>query len=411
MTYNKNLSIKSANVVSISGSHIELTGSTYGSYVSGTIGEFTTLTASNLVAGGVKYPTSDGDAGQILVTDGVGNLGFQDITLTINVKNLEATTITKGTPLYVTASGTSGNIAGVYRADAGNENRMPAACVADQNIAAGAEGLAILSGFISGVDTSTFASGEEVYVAVGGGYTNIRPTGSAKVQPLGYVEKVDLTNGSGIVKGPGHFWELPNITAGHFWVGASNGVPTTVASSSFAKLADNNTFTGTNNFSILTASAIDVDTITAREYYTELVSASIIYESGSTKFGNSSDDTHQFTGSVNIDGTLTATAKSFDIEHPTKQGMRLRYGSLEGAENGVYVRGLTTQAMIELPEHWTGLVDEETITVNLTPVGSYQTVWVDKIEENKVYIGGNLVKCYFTVFGERKDIPKLLVEY
>ena len=133
--------------------------------------------------------------------------------------------------------------------------------------------------------------------------------------------------------------------------------------------------------------------------------------SGATKFGNSSDDTHQFTGSVNIDGTLTATAKSFDIEHPTKQGMRLRYGSLEGAENGVYVRGLTTQAMIELPEHWTGLVDEETITVNLTPVGSYQTVWVDKIEENKVYIGGNLVKCYFTVFGERKDIPKLLVEY
>ena len=44
-------------------------------------------------------------------------------------------------------------------------------------------------------------------------------------------------------------------------------------------------------------------------------------------------------GAVNITGTLTATAKSFDIPHPTKTDMRLRYGSLEGPENGVYVRG------------------------------------------------------------------------
>jgi hypothetical protein len=46
--------------------------------------------------------------------------------------------------------------------------------------------------------------------------------------------------------------------------------------------------------------------ITAQEYYTEFVSASIIYESGSTKFGNDSTDTHQFSGSVSISGTLTA---------------------------------------------------------------------------------------------------------
>ena len=133
--------------------------------------------------------------------------------------------------------------------------------------------------------------------------------------------------------------------------------------------------------------------------------------SGSTIFGRLSSDTHEFSGSVNVSGTLTATAKSFDIEHPTKEGMRLRYGSLEGAENGVYVRGMTTGSVIELPEHWTGLVDEETITVNLTPYGTSQQLWVKKIEDNKVYIGGKLNKCFFTVFGERKDIDKLVVEY
>lgn len=44
--------------------------------------------------------------------------------------------------------------------------------------------------------------------------------------------------------------------------------------------------------------------LTAQEYHTELVSASIIYESGSTKFGNSLDDIHAITGSVGISGSL-----------------------------------------------------------------------------------------------------------
>jgi hypothetical protein len=44
--------------------------------------------------------------------------------------------------------------------------------------------------------------------------------------------------------------------------------------------------------------------VVAQTFETQLVSASIIYESGSTKFGDSMDDTHQFTGSVQISGSL-----------------------------------------------------------------------------------------------------------
>ena len=43
--------------------------------------------------------------------------------------------------------------------------------------------------------------------------------------------------------------------------------------------------------------------LTAQEFYTEIVSASIIFESGSSLFGNSLDDTHQFTGSLLISGS------------------------------------------------------------------------------------------------------------
>ena len=46
-------------------------------------------------------------------------------------------------------------------------------------------------------------------------------------------------------------------------------------------------------------------TLTAQEFHTEVTSASIIFTSGSTIFGDSSDDVHNMTGSLNITGSLT----------------------------------------------------------------------------------------------------------
>jgi hypothetical protein len=43
--------------------------------------------------------------------------------------------------------------------------------------------------------------------------------------------------------------------------------------------------------------------VTAQQFYTEVVSSSIIYESGSTQFGDSLDDTHRITGSLQITGS------------------------------------------------------------------------------------------------------------
>lgn len=52
--------------------------------------------------------------------------------------------------------------------------------------------------------------------------------------------------------------------------------------------------------------------VTAQEYHTELISASILFESGSSKFGDSFDDTHIFTGSVNITGSFSINGVDFD---------------------------------------------------------------------------------------------------
>jgi len=43
--------------------------------------------------------------------------------------------------------------------------------------------------------------------------------------------------------------------------------------------------------------------VTAQQFYTEFVSSSIIYESGSTQFGDTTDDTHRITGSLQITGS------------------------------------------------------------------------------------------------------------
>ena len=95
--------------------------------------------------------------------------------------------------------------------------------------------------------------------------------------------------------------------------------------------------------------------------------------------------------------------------------MKLRYGSLEGPENGVYVRGrLKGNDTIELPDYWTGLVDEETITVNLTPIGRKAPLHsVVDIAENTVIVesANDAIDCFYTVFGERKDVEKLEVEF
>ena len=113
--------------------------------------------------------------------------------------------------------------------------------------------------------------------------------------------------------------------------------------------------------------------------------------------------------------------KSFDIVHPTKgKGHRLRYGCLEGPELGVYVRGvLQGTNEIELPDYWKDLVDEDSITVQLTPIGAHQSLCyaVAKMKD-KVSIlvnphGFNVhtIHCSYIVHGTRKDLDPMIVEY
>ena len=111
-----------------------------------------------------------------------------------------------------------------------------------------------------------------------------------------------------------------------------------------------------------------------------------------------------------------ALPKKFDIVHPSLgEGSRLAHACIEGAEVGVYHRGrVKNEKVIILPSYWKDLVHETSISVQLQPIGAHQDVIVKRWDSEKIYLqarGGMPIDCFFHVYGERKDINPLTVEY
>ena len=118
-------------------------------------------------------------------------------------------------------------------------------------------------------------------------------------------------------------------------------------------------------------------------------------------------------GTAHVTGAFSAGSKSFLIDHPTKENHMLQYGSLEGPEFGVYVRGKTDLSEIELPEVWIGLVHEGSITVSFTPRGKFLPLFLNKIENNTIYVGGTEGGVFYdyVIYGTRKDVDDLVTEF
>jgi hypothetical protein len=255
---------------------------------------------SHFTASGINYPTVDGTVGQVIITDGAGNLSFSPVENTaIVIKNVSGGTIAKGTPCYITSSGTSGNLAGVWPADASNPARMPAGVIAGETLNNGDEGVGLINGYIGGVDTSAFNAGDSIYVKAGGGYTNVRPTGSSiLVQKLGNVEKSAI-NGSGVINGPAYYNDLPNIQSGYTWVGNNNGVAVAIATSSIqnvvsSSFASTASFATTSISSSFASTASNITPVISNDVDTRVITAN----------GN---------GTLNAEGNLTFNGQTLSV--------------------------------------------------------------------------------------------------
>jgi hypothetical protein len=201
-----NLDVNGNSIVSVSGGDIAITPDADG----------------QIVLDGLNWPISDGTDGQVLVTDGAGELTFDDIPpVQVDATNNTASAIAAGTPVYQT--GVSGQNITIAPADASSASTMPAIGVTKGAISAsGGTGVVVVSGFLKGINTSTYTAGDTLYVANGGGFTtslsNLTGEGNL-IENLGKVVKSDASAGSIIVTGAGRANATPNLNNGNFFLG------------------------------------------------------------------------------------------------------------------------------------------------------------------------------------------------
>jgi hypothetical protein len=117
---------------------------------------------------------------------------------------------------------------------------------------------------------------------------------------------------------------------------------------SFGSLKVNDTLTVNHGVSVIsgslgvTSDLTVLGAINARQFNISTISSSVLYESGSSKFGNTSDDIHEFTGSVNVTGSLYLN------------GIDLSQGNNSGSFSGSFQgdgSGLTGVVSDELPRN------------------------------------------------------------
>lgn len=187
-------------------------------------------------------------------------------------------------------------------------------------------------------------------------------------------------------------WTLPDST----------GTLAITTDYTLAAVLANGTTSGGNN---MTISAGDTFTIT------DGTTNGIFYDNG-TSVVNSANLTYDGTDVTITSGDLYADNKFFRIPH---QGERekgskdawLVYSVIEGPEAAVYFRGKTRDKRVKLPEEWGWLVDEDSITAQVTPVGDFAQVCYEVENDYLILYSDKDIEFSYVVYGERKDRGKL----
>jgi hypothetical protein len=178
-------------------------------------------------AGLVDSNNSSGSAGQVLTSTGVGVDWIEPTLLPAESAEKVIQTVrfgeavSKGDPLVITGYHGSNGPAIVERADATDATKMPAYGVALEDYAKNATGLMIAVGDFNDFDTSSYSIGDTLYVAVGGGMTNVKPTGTALIQNMGIVSRSNANNGDVEIVAIGRTNDVPNLPTGRLFVGTA----------------------------------------------------------------------------------------------------------------------------------------------------------------------------------------------
>jgi hypothetical protein len=234
-----------------------------------------------------------------------------------HVKNTTASTIPNGTPVYITGTVGSTQVAEIAPADASNPAKMPAIGITDGDLTANANGHAVIAGDLDGQNTNAYSINQPLYVASGGGLTSTRPTGASDViQIVGHVSRVN-TNTGGIVVACGPSANTPNTisvtgnisTSAGYFSGSGSGLTNVPASA----------LTGTISSTNIGNDSIALGTKTTGDYVQTLSAGTGVTVTGGTGEGSTptvaigqavgTTSSPQFAG-ITATGTVSANALS-----------------------------------------------------------------------------------------------------
>ena len=124
---------------------------------------------------------------------------------------------------------------------------------------------------------------------------------------------------------------------------------------------------------------------------------------------------------LHVVGSFAATAKSFIIDHPTEEGKKLQYGSLESPYHGIRLTGSSTiktgKCVVELPKYIHNLVKNEGVNINITNIKHGKVLWVDEVDVvNDRFVvmtdeNNGEYDFYWDFTAIRKDVEDIIVEF
>ena len=184
--------------------------------------EFATV---SLTASNIHYPQIDGSQGDVIVTNGSGELSFgSPERIEIRIANNSGGVIPMGTPIH--SIGEKGN-SGILRVDpsrADDISKLPAIGITTTELQIDEEGTAVITGIFNppgGITVTGATEGDTLYVGPAGGLTTTKPTGDNKIQNMGQVVRV---NNVGDVRGIkissiDRTNDVPNLNSGEIFYG------------------------------------------------------------------------------------------------------------------------------------------------------------------------------------------------
>jgi hypothetical protein len=315
------------------------------------------------------------DTGEGTLTMGVGG-GTLDVPVGViqfeTVYNADSSSISKGEAVRII--GAQGNRISVKKAHAlDDDGSAEILGLAAETIGVGIEGKVIKNGPLKGVDTSGYIAGQKVYLSTTAGQITVeKPQAPIHLVWIGTVQKINA--GSGIIHihiqngyeieelhdvrittasladkqllaRSGSVWA--NQTISHLGIAETASVNPIMAYTASLK----NAFTIDGNNDVYF-----VGKITTQELHTTYTTSSVLFQSGSTKFGNTPDDRHEFTGSLLvshsfevIESSTGATKGDFFVDSPNKYVYVGRQSATSGDNTTFVVRDRTNTSRATIP--------------------------------------------------------------